>query len=266
VRTARLAMGALVEAPPVFAPAGLGPREANEPEFSGPVLKHLFIRWPSHVSEQLSREVWEHHKSDADWGVAEKEQEQAYLSSEPPTSQTALSDHTADTDRASAAQAVTARDLVDAILKAQRQAPASGKQQPLAETEQKLRETLALHEAGTLSKEHFLAEVRRVADRNALRRAVLTMAVASVDAGTKHELLKKRSSAEAGLQAPSHPPSLRREGGAKASVAAPAESRLLLPWREYHVVTVGSLMMYGPPSLYLGSAVMAFKTLQALRL
>jgi hypothetical protein len=56
-----------------------------------------------------------------------------------------------------------------------------------AKKEPTLRKALALHEYGQLSKDEFLSEVRRVADRAAVRRAIVALATASEVRGCRTE-------------------------------------------------------------------------------
>jgi hypothetical protein len=92
-----------------------------------------------------------------------------------------------------------------------------------AKKEPTLRKALALHEYGQLSKDEFLSEVRRVADRAAVRRAIVALATASEDAGLK-ELVRphhEKGAASLGTDEPPCGKPLRASAVAVATAPAP---------------------------------------------
>jgi len=104
----------------------------------------------------------------------------------------------------------TARGLVEAIVSEERTRAAERQALGgIAETalrEQQLRDALARHEEGALSKPEFLATVRRIADRDAVRRAIVVLASASDDAALKDHLQIKESPATAAASPPEMSP------------------------------------------------------------
>lgn len=112
----------------------------------------------------------------------------------------------------------TTRDLVEAIISEERtraaERQAIGGMAETALREHQLRNSLAWHEQGALSKTKFLATVLRIADSEAVRRAIVVLTLASDDATVKDHLKIKASP-------PTRPPTTAAALPPEKSPAAP---------------------------------------------
>jgi hypothetical protein len=158
-----------------------------------PLARHLFVRWPTHIVEAALRDPIEIDRffqpfcvMDQTVCICNDMSEPGRAPSpprtrEPTRSATPAVAHKAESQRhafsstASQTQEFKARKLVEAILQQQ--------VEPVAATAQReqLERALERHESGELDKAAFLAEVRKLSDRDALRRAIVTLADASDD-------------------------------------------------------------------------------------
>jgi len=174
-----------------------------------PVLRHLFVRWPNEICERMSQEAWGHADMDMEvqaatnnikhlscMAVMEETQWSCMAAAETPRTDHFTSRRLAEEHQISCMAAAeapqtddfTSRRLVDAIV-LQLEPIAAVQQEPA------LRKVLVLHEAGHLSKEEFLKEVRRIADRSAVRRAIVALATASENASLKELVCNQKLAA-----------------------------------------------------------------------